>query len=231
MHDNLWAGVESALESAQFHFLEASLSLQPPERTAMGVVLESAAGTTVVKRWEEPFYKHVESSLSLARSVSDVFESGFGHDKAPVAVVRNWFNARSPDEQTRRREFSKQFKSDRDLFRDHHLTKARDVTLHRCGFAPIKGVVIGPTGKRYPASPIMSVPNAESPSFGDNAPPWAGTQHAIPVWPSGDEFTIDGKPLFPELQAYLQLAHQLRDRARDICRRVHDGKHLTPPPG
>ena len=37
-------------------------------------------------------------------------------------------------------------------------------------------------------------------------------------------------PLFPELTAYLQFAHQLRDKARDICQRVHDGKHLTPPP-
>ena len=192
----------------------------------MSVVLEST-GAFVGKRWEA-VYAHVESFLSRARSVPDVIESCFGHDKAPV--VQGWFNARSADEKTRRDEFSKQFKADRDRFRDHNLTKMRDVTLHRRGFAPIEGVVIGPTGKPYPASPIMSVPIAESPSVGDDAPLWARTQPAIPVWPSGDEFTIDGKPLFPELQAYLQLAHQLRDKARDICQRVHDGKHLTPPP-
>jgi hypothetical protein len=180
----------------------------------------------VGKRWEE-CYAHVESVLSRARSVPNVIESCFGHD----AVVRDWFKALSPDEQTRRREFSKQFKSDRNLFRDHHLTKARDVTLHRRGYAPIAGAVIGPTGKSYPASPIVSVPIAEGPSVGDDAPPWARTRPAIPVWPSGDEFTIDGKPLFPELQTYLKLAHELRDKARDICQRVHDGKHLTPPPG
>jgi hypothetical protein len=146
-----------------------------------------------------------------------------------ATVVRDWFEALSPDEQARRREFSKQFKSDRDLFRDHHLTKARDAKEHWLGFALVEGVVIGPSGKPYPASPTSPVPIAEIPSVGDDAPPWARTQPAIPVWPSGDEFTIDGKPLFPELRAYLQLAHQLRDKARDICQRVHNGKHLTPP--
>ena len=104
MHDDLWAGVESALDSAQFHFLEASRSLQRPERTAMSVVLKST-GAIVVKRWEEPFYAHVESFLSRARSVPDVIESCFGHDKA--SVVQGWFNARSADEKTRRDEFSK----------------------------------------------------------------------------------------------------------------------------
>ena len=79
-HD-LWVGVESALHKAQFHLNEASRSLQRPERTAMSVVLEST-GTIVVKRWEEPFYAHVDSFLVEARSVSNVIESCFGHDKA-----------------------------------------------------------------------------------------------------------------------------------------------------
>ena len=145
--------------------------------------------------------------------------------------MRDWFKALSPDEQTRRDAFSKQFKSDHDQFRNHYLTNARDIKEHRRGFAPVEGVVTGPSGKPYPASPTTPVPIAESPPIGDDAPLWARTQSAIPVWPSGDEFTIDGKPLFPELHAYLQLAHQLGDKARDICQRVHDGKHLTPPPG
>jgi hypothetical protein len=187
-------------------------------------------GAIVVKRWEEPFYARVDSFLVEARSVSNVIQSCFGYDKA--AVVQGWFKALSPDEQSRRDEFSTHFNADRDRFRNHNLTKMRDAKEHRRGFAPVEGVVIGPSGMPYPASPTAPVPIAESPSIGDDAPLWARTQPAIPVWPSGDEdeFRIDGKPLFPERQAYLQLAHQLRDKARDICQRVHDGKHLTPPP-
>jgi hypothetical protein len=99
------------------------------------------------------------SFLVNARSVPDVIESCFGHDNGWPKEVKDWFKARPSDERQRRKEFSKQFKSDRDLFRDHHLTKARNVAVHRRGFPPVKGVVIGLTGKPYPASPIVSEPS------------------------------------------------------------------------
>ena len=60
----------------------------------MSVVLEST-GAIVVKRWEEPFYAHVDSFLVEARSVSNVIESCFGHDKA--RVVQDWFKALKGD--------------------------------------------------------------------------------------------------------------------------------------
>ena len=232
MHDDLWAGVESALHKAQFHFLEASRSLQRPERTAWSTRPKIISGNHCCGQTLEALCPHIDSFLVSSRSVPDVIESCFGHDNGWPKEMKAWFDALSADEKTRRDEFSKQFNADRDQFRKHYLTKAANIAVHRRGFAPVEGVVIGPTGKPYPASPIMSVPIAESPSVGDDAPLWARTQPPIPVRPSGDEdkFKIDGKPLFPELQAYLQLAHQLRDKARDICQRVHDGKHLTPPP-
>ncbi len=228
MHDDYWAGVESALSGAARHLIEAARSLQPPERTGWSVALESDGTTIVWKPWEEPFYGNVRSLLQQARSVPFVIESCFGCDIG-LKELKVWFKDLSPDEQTRRRDFSEQFKSHRNQFREHNLTKAANIMVHRRGFAPIEGVVIGPSGKRYPASPTAPVPIAESPSIGEDAPPGTRIQSAIPVWPREDQFTIDGKSLFPELQAYLQLAHQLRDKARDICH-VHDGKHLTPPP-
>ena len=129
MHDDHWAGVELALSGAQFHLIEASRSLQPPERTAISVVLESA-GTIVWKPWEEPFYSNVRSFLQQARSVPFVIESCFGRDNG-LKELKAWFNALSEDEQARRLEFYKQFKSHRDQFREHYLTKAANITVHR----------------------------------------------------------------------------------------------------
>jgi hypothetical protein len=82
--------------------------------------------------------------------------------------------------------------------------------------AHVEGVVIRPTGKPYPASPIMSVPIAESPSVGDDAPLWARTQCAD----SGPGMSSKVTEALFALTAYHQFAHQLRDKAQDICQRA-----------
>ena len=159
MHDDHWAGVESALSGAQFHLIEASRSLQPPERTAISVVLKSA-GTIVWKPWEEPFYSNVRSFLQQARSVPFVIESCFGRDNG-IKELKAWFNALSEDEQA---DDSSSINSSSLIATSSGNTISQRQQTSRCiGFAPVEGVVIGrPTGKPYPASPIMSVPIAEA---------------------------------------------------------------------
>jgi len=222
MHDDLWASVDSALGGAQFHLNEASRSLQPPERTAMRVVLESSAGTIVWKPWEEPFYNNVRSFLQQARSVPFVIESCFGRDIG-LEELKAWFIALTEDEQARRREFHKLFESHRDQFREHYLTKAANIAVHRRGFAPVEGVVIGPTGKPYPASPITSVPVAESPLFGDEAPLWARTQPSIPVRPSDNASSLG--PNFSKNECHADLDALANGRTRrpeeEVLRRLH----------
>jgi hypothetical protein len=232
MHD-LWIGVDQKLRDAQLSFEEMGRSIQPPERTAINVVLESA-GAIVDTRWQDKFYGRVATFLVKARSVPEVIESCFGADCGSSAM-KNWFNGLLPAEQTRRRAFSDQFRADREGFHRHNLTTERNVSEHRLGFASIEGKVIGPFGKVHTATPFQQIPTAESRPLeadigNDPALQWAATLPPRPVQPRWDQFTIGGKPLFSECRDYLTLCQQLVEKARGISQRVHGAESLTSPP-
>jgi hypothetical protein len=232
MHEHLWAGVERKLQDAQFSLDEMGKSLQPPERPHMNVVQQST-GAIIDTRWQDSFYAHVDTFLAKVRSVPGVIESCFGADcgSRPMKV---WFDALPFAEQTRRQTFSDQFQTDREAFGKHYLTKARNISEHRLGFPGVEGKVVGPFGDVHVATPVKRIPTAESRRFGDpgNDPAlqWTATQPPQSVQPRWDQFSIDGKPLFPECRAYLALVQQLVEQARGISHRVHGTDSLTTPP-
>jgi hypothetical protein len=232
MHEHLWAGVDRKLQDAQFSLNERGRSLQPPERTHMNVVQQST-GAIIDTRWQDSFCAHVDTFLAKVRSIPGVIESCFGADRGGPPM-KHWFDALPLAEQTRRQTFSDQFQTDRKAFGRHRLTNERNVSEHRLGFPSVEGKVVGPFGDVHVATPVKSIPTAESRSFGDPgndaALLWAATQPPQPVQPRWDQFTIGGKPLFPECGAYLTLAQQLVDHARGISQRVHGTDSLTTPP-
>jgi hypothetical protein len=232
MHEQLWAGVDRKLQDAQLALDEMGRSLDPPEHTTLNVVLESA-GKIIDTRWQDSFYGHVGTFLAKVRSVPSIIESCFGADRGS-RPMKDWFDGLPPAEQTRRQAFSDQFRGDRQAFGRHDLTNERNVGEHRLGFPSVEGKVVGPFGKVHTASPVQRIPIAESRDFGDpgNDPAllWAATLPPRAIQPRWDQFTIGGKPLFPECRAYLTLAEQLADQARAISQRVHGTDSLSTPP-
>jgi hypothetical protein len=232
MHDHQWAAVDRKLEEAQQCYEEMGRSLAPPESTHMNVALQ-AAGVILDTRWQDSFYRHVGTFLHKVRSVPSIIEARFGADCS--RPMKRWFDSLPPDERRRRQTFSDQFRGDREAFRQHPLTNERDVTEHRLGFPNIEGKIDGPFGKVHTASPTSRIPTAEcrplEPNINnDPALQWAATLPPRPIQPRWDQFTINGRPLFAECQAYLQLARDVRERAGKICDVVHGGKALSTPP-
>jgi hypothetical protein len=223
-HDPLWAGIDRKLEDALFYFNEMARSLQPPERTPMT--------GAIIGRHSESIYAHVDTFLAKARSVPGVIESCFGTDR--VLMQTKWFGQLPNDEQTRRKTFSKRFRKAREKFSKHHLTNERNTSVHRLGYPGVEGKVIGPFGVEHTASPVKSVPTAESRRFDNPADepglPLAAAQPPQPVQPMWNQFIIGGKPLFAECRDYLQLAGDLRDQAHKLCQQLHGSDTVTPPP-
>jgi hypothetical protein len=233
MHDHLWAGVDRRLADALSSFDAMARSLQPPARTQRAVALESA-GASIAHPWQDTFWAHIDTFLTKVRSVPDVIECCFGADRSPP--MRDWFDGRPPIEQVRRKTFSYTFRSDRDAFRQHPLTTVRNSSEHRRGFPDVEGKIIGPFGTVHIATPTQRVPDAESRpleagNINSNAAlQWAAALPPRPIEPKRDQFTIAGKPLFPECHAYLTLARDLRAKAQSICDEVHGNRPLSTPP-
>jgi hypothetical protein len=220
---SLWSGADLKIASANFFLGELSRSLQPPEQTAINVVLESS-GAIVGNLWQQSFYPRLDAFLAMARSVPDVIESCFGGDR--VLIKTPWWKTLTSGEKTRRLRFSRQFRRKCKAFSGHALSKARNVSFHRDGYASVEVKVTGRFGVAYIGSPVRSVPIAER-HPNNPGPPFQQT--ALPIRPMWSDFTIDGKPLFPECQAYLQLAADLRAKGHAIYQQVHGSNSLTPP--
>jgi hypothetical protein len=229
MHEDLWAGVDLKAKYAEFFLEEMSRSLQPPKGSA---ALESA-GVTIETPWERSFYPRLDAFLAMARSISEIIHSCFGADTGS-RPMRIWFYNLPSAEQTRRQSFSDQFEPHYRVFRQHALSNARNISFHRTGYSAVEVSITGRFGVNHIGSPVKQVPAAESRDVGDpgNDPAllWATTQTPLPVRPMWSDFTIDGKPLFAECQAYLAQARQLADQARGIAQHVHGTDSLTSPP-
>jgi hypothetical protein len=226
MHEDLWAGVELKLQYAEFHLQQMSRSLQPPERTHMNVALE-ASGAIIGTDWQRSLYAHFDAFLSATRSVPWIIQCCFGEDRANRAM-NEWLDERSPDEKARRREFQKQFKKDRDGFDGLLLSKARDISVHRTGFAPVTGKIKGFFGVVYDSNPVKSVPMSETRQIDD--PNLAFLARPVPIRPLWSDFYIDGQPLFAACRDYLDGARTVMTEARKIFDQVHGSNSLSSPP-
>ena len=226
MHEDLRAGVDVKQGYAEFFLEEMTRSLQPPKGAA---VLE-AAGAIVDTQWQRSFYPNLDAFLAMARSIPEIIQACFGADLGS-RPMKLWFGALPPDARTRRKKFSAGFKPCYDKFRQHPLSNARNISFHRTGYPDVQVSITGRFGVNHIGSPVKPVPTAESRPVSDigDRPVgvWAATQAPLPIRPSWTDFTLDGKPLFEECRAYLELAKQLIDQARDICTRVHGTDSLT----
>ena len=125
MHEKLWAGVEIKLQNAAYHFDKMGRSLQPPERTAFNVA-QQTSGAIIDTGWQRSFYAHLDAFLSAARSVAEIVKCCFGVDQH--WAMKAWFDTQPADEQHRRREFTKQFETHYDRFRELSFAQ-RDILV------------------------------------------------------------------------------------------------------
>jgi hypothetical protein len=223
MHDELWAGVGSKFQNAEFHRQRMGQALDPPERNHLNAALESM-DIIVDTGWQRALYAHLDAFLSATRSLPEITQCCFGVDLR----LNGWFNSLAPEEQHRRRQFRDEFKTAYDDFRALDLGNARHVSEHRAGYPPVEAEIKGFFGGIYFASPIKTVPISETREMDDPRYQFLAKPRAIrPNW---QDFKIDGKPLFPECEKYLVRAQTLIDDARVISDKVHGNKSLTPPP-
>ena len=225
MHQELWAGVELKLQNSDFHLRRMEQSLEPPERTATNVALQ-AAGAIIDTGWQRSFYAHLDAFLSATRSVPEIIQCCFGADKHPA--MKSWFANLPETERLRRREFKKQFKASYDNFRTLPLGTVRHISEHRTGVPPVKVTISGLFGVVYIGGPVARVPSSETRQIDDPTLSWMAKP--IPLrQPSWDDFDIEGQPLFPACQAYLNEAQALMGKARSVLSVVHGANSLTVP--
>ena len=225
MHEELWAGVALKLQYAAFHLLQMERSLEPPEQTAIAIVLE-ASGAIIDTGWERSFYAHLDAFLSAARSVPEIIQCCFGEDLGH-REMKEWFRKLPGDEQDRRHKFKKEFETHYANFRALRLSTARNISAHRT-FAPATVTISGRFGVTYIGNPAQRVPISETPQIADSA--LAFLAKPKPVRPEWDDFDIEGQPLFPACRDYLNAARSLMDEARRIVLLVHGTQSLSFPP-
>ena len=110
--------------------------IQPP-LTPLNAAQFNLGLSTMDDSWKRSFSSEVSTFLSKARSAPSIVEACFGADCANKRM-QDWFTGLAADEQSRRREFSKQFQPDQKAFRKHYLTTERDVSEHRLGYPNIE---------------------------------------------------------------------------------------------
>lgn len=227
MHEKLWAGVGIKFQHAAYHFDEMGRSLQPPERTRFNVA-QQTSGAIIDTGWQRSFYAHLDAFLSAARSVPWIIQCCFGVDLANK-LMEDWFNKDVPsDEQCRRREFTKQFETHYSGFGKLRLSTARNISEHRTGVVPVTVTINRLFGVPYIGNPAEHVPIFETRQSDDSA--LAFLDKPNPIQPSWGDFDIEGQPLFPACQDYLNGARALMDEARRIALLVHGTNSLSSPP-
>lgn len=227
MHEHLWAGVHLKVEHAEFHLQRMGRSLEPPERTAINVAIQ-AAGAILDTGWQRSFYAHLDAFLSAARSVPEIVQCCFGVDEGHPEM-KTWFGQLPADEKLRRKEFKKKFKPAYDAFRALRLGTLRHISEHRTGVPPAKVTVSGLFGVTYFGSPVERIPISETQNITQPDLSWMDRPVAVRQ-PNWDEFELEGQPLFPACQEYLNGARTLIKTARPISDVVHGAMNLSSPP-
>jgi hypothetical protein len=225
MYEHLWKGADLKLEYASMHLQQMSQSLQPPQRTAMTTALQSS-GAYIEHDWQRYLYAHFDAFLPCTRSVADIINCCFGHDRNPR--MKSWFDGLPVDEQRRRKLFTKQFHVERKSFDDNYLTKARDVSVHRAGYPPLTIAFTGFWGVRHVSNPTIRLSmNEVKPPDGSNM---GWLNQSMPLRPNWQDFQIGGRNLFEACQEYVQDATDLVSKARNIANSVHGSSSLADPP-
>jgi hypothetical protein len=221
-----WAGVELKLLYAEFHFDMMGRAIQPPKQNSINVALQ-ASGAIIDTGWQRSFYAYLDAFLSTARSVPEIILCCFGVDRRP-REMKEWFKKLPADERVRRQEFKKDSKSHYDGFGALPLGRARHISEHRTGVAPVTVTISGLFGLTYIGGPAERIPLSESRQIDD--PDLAFLAKANPIEPKREDFDIEGQPLFPACRDYLDHARALIDEGRRIAFRVHGTKSLSFPP-
>ncbi len=191
----------------------------------MNVALQSS-GAYIETDWQRHLYAHFDAFLPCTRSVADIVNCCFGHDSN--RRLESWFKSLSIGEQTRRKEFTKQFQAERKNFDNHLLTKVRNVTVHRAGHPPIEVAFTGFWGVRYESNPTVRLSmNEVKPPDGSNM---GWLNQSMPLRPKWEDFQIGGKNLFSACNEYIQDAKDLVNKARNIASIVHGLNPLSNPP-
>ena len=114
-------------------------------------------------------------------------------------------------------------------FRALRLGKARHISEHRTGVAPVTVTISGLFGVVYLGGPAEPIPLSETRQIDDPdlALLLAKSHPLQPKWP---DFDIEGRPLFPECWDYLKHARSLVDEARRSALQVHGTKSVSSPP-
>ncbi len=196
----------------------------------MNVALQPT-GAIVDTCWQQAFYAYLDAFLTMARSVPEIISACFGKDFSPA--MKDWFNGLPTPETDRRKTFSSQFKTTYNSFKELSLSNARNISLHRTGVAPVEVNITGRFGVSHVGTPVRRVATSESrPIAADDDPAlqWATALAPISLQPTWTDFSIDGRPLFPECRAYLDEARKLLTQARGISQQVHGNDSLTLPP-
>jgi hypothetical protein len=224
MLDELWAGIHLKLENAFHHYIKMGDALQPP-RLYGAMAAAHASGAIIGTGWQPSFYPALDAFLSATRSIPEIIQCCFGADLAN-RTMKDWFDSLPSDEQARRHAFKRQFARHYDGFRALPLGEARRASDHRTGVAPFEVQVKGRYGT-YTGSAATPLPMAETRGINDEH---AWLDKPVPLQPMWNDFTIAGKPLFAECQAYLDAASKLIEDARTISAVVHGTAALTSPP-
>jgi hypothetical protein len=226
MNEKLWAGVELKLQNAEFFLDKMGRSTQPPQQTSINVALQ-ASGAIIGTGWQRSFYAYFDAFLSTARSVPEIIQCCFGVDLGH-REMKKWFNALTADEQVRRHDFKKAFELHYDGFRALPLGTARHISEHRTGIAPATVTISGWFGVTYISNAAERIPDSETRQIDD--PNLAFLAKPTPIEPTWNDFDIEGQPLFPACQGYLDHARALIDEARGIALQVHGTKSVSFPP-
>jgi hypothetical protein len=225
--DELWAGPQLKNDYAFFHLMRMQQALAPPELEGTYAAM-AASGTIVDSGWQRKIGPYFDAFLGAARSIPGIIECCFGRD-TPNKEMKRWFDALPADEQDRRDQFSQGFKTARDAFAALPLSKNRNTSVHRRGYAPYEISIPGRFGLPHTGGPTKLVPLSETPIITDpNFPP--ALARPWPIQPHFANFTIEGKPLFQTCQEYLNQAGELITESRQIVAMVYGASLVTAPP-
>lgn len=239
---NLWDGVRFKLDMAQFYLGEMQEDLVPSsarENTSHFIYFRGASTLPPANRWAPKFYYHLDALLAAARSVDFVITTTFGVDKE----LGRWISTLSSSEQKNRKTFQFRYDAIAKDFRDHRLTRIRNISIHRTGMPPVEVSVIGQWGTHYRGSPNKSLPTFDEPQRSSHPDPDHPNNWMQPmrfaIEPRHDDFVFqealpDGsfqsQPLFPNCHDYLRIAGWLIEEATGLYNTVHGTQPVTRPP-
>ena len=88
MHEDLWAGVELKMESADFFLEQMGKTLAPLERTQINVALRSS-GAIIETRWQRSFYAYLDAFLAMVAVSPRLFRRALAKTRSRKTGLRS----------------------------------------------------------------------------------------------------------------------------------------------